>query len=332
MVLLLPPIETKITAAKYYTLTQRAGLAKLLSCPGAVGKRMDLLKLPVPVLLLTLFTACSGVVEIESSNQNSRVAYVVLHATSENFAESVRLLTTRTSNPVSSHYLIPAENDPTYPHRRLRLHRFVDENRRAWHAGRSYWAGETALNDRSIGIEIVNEFDCVAPPDITLDSEPELMDCVFLPFSEAQIEMTIDLLEGILQRFPDIDPINIVAHSDIAIMRRSDPGPLFPWKRLHDRGIGAWYDEETKSRYQAQFTTEPPATAQVQDALLALGYLVATTGELDNQTRFALRAMQLHFRPADYSGGPDPETIAIIWSLLEKYRPNAPQIALAGAM
>ena len=288
---------------------------------------MKLLKLlGLPLLL----AACSGMVEIESANQNSRVAYVVLHATSENFAESVRLLTTRTDRPVSSHYLIPAENDPSYNRSRLRLHQFVDENRRAWHAGQSYWAGETALNDRSIGIEIVNEFDCNAPPDITVDDDLSLMDCGFLPFSEAQIEMTIDLLRGILERFPDINPIDIVAHSDIAIMRRSDPGPLFPWERLYELGIGAWYDRETVAEYLSRFTREPPDIRLLQTALLALGYQVEITGELDNQTRFALRAMQLHFRPGDYSGEADPESAAIIWSLLEKYRPG--ELPLPGEM
>ncbi len=273
----------------------------------------------VPPLLLA---ACSGVVKIESANQNSRVDYVVIHATAENFAESVRLLTTPTGNPVSSHYLIPAENDPTYDRRRLRLHQFVDEHSRAWHAGQSYWHGETALNDRSIGIEIVNELDCVAAPDVDLDGNPGLPQCEFPPFTEAQIDLLIELLHGIQERFPEIDPLDFVGHSDITIMHRSDPGAMFPWHRLHLAGIGAWYDEETRLRYQSRFARQPPPVDRLQDALLALGYQVETTGELDTQTRFAVRALQLRFRPADHSGNPDVETMAILWSLLEKYRPD----------
>lgn len=272
------------------------------------------------LILPLLLAACSNVVVIESTNQNSRVAYVVIHATSENFAESVRLLTTRTERPVSSHYLIPAENDPSYDRRRLRLHQFVDEERRAWHAGVSYWAGATALNDRSIGIEIVNEFDCVTTPESDIDE----LQCEFLPFDEAQIEMTIELLRGIQQRHPGIDPLDFVAHSDIATMRRSDPGPLFPWKRLYEEGIGAWYDEDTKARYEAQFNGQLPNVDRLQAALLRLGYLVEPTGELDKQTRFAVRAMQLRFRAADISGEPDLETVAILWSLNEKYRRGDP--------
>lgn len=279
---------------------------------------MRLVQLLIPPLLLA---ACSDVVFIESTNQNSRIDYVVIHATSENFAESVRLLTRRNDTPpVSSHYLIPAENDPSYNRRRLLLHQFVEEEQRAWHAGISYWAGERTLNDRSIGIEIVNEFDCETTPETDIDS----LQCEFLPFDEAQIEMTIELLRGIQQRYPDIDPLDFVAHSDIATQRRSDPGPLFPWRRLYEEGIGAWYDEETKARYESQFESQPPVVEELQAALLRLGYFVEPTGELDSQTRFAVRALQLRFRPADISGQPDAETMGILWSLIGKYRRGDP--------
>ena len=274
--------------------------------------------------LMWLLTACSNLVVIESSNQSSRVDYVVIHATSEKFAESVKLLTTRTEYPVSAHYLIPAENDPTYNRSRLRLHQFVDEARTAWHAGRSFWAGERALNSRSIGIEIVNELNCQRAANADGDLGPDSLHCDFPPFSEAQIDMLIELLHGIQQRHPDIEPLNFVGHSDIAIKRRSDPGPRFPWRRLYEEGIGAWFEEQVKSRYESQFATEPPSIERLQTALLRLGYRVQATGELDNQTRFALRAMQLRFRPSDYSGEPDVETLAILWSLLEKYRPEGP--------
>ena len=141
-------------------------------------------------------------------------------------------------------------------------------------------------------------------------------------FSEAQIEMLIELLRGIQQRHPRIGPLDFVAHSDIAVphRRRSDPGPHFPWRRLYDEGIGAWYDEETRLQYVERFENRPPTVERLQAALLRLGYLVEPTGELDHQTRFAVRAFQLHFRPSDYRGVPDAETAAILWSLIEKYR------------
>ena len=276
------------------------------------------------LILPCLLAACSSHVIIESSNHSSRVRYVVIHATSADFAESVRLLTTRTEYPVSSHYLIPAEDDPSYNRSRIQLHQFVDEARMAWHAGRSYWAGETALNGRSLGIEIVNRLECKVAENANLDSGLDSLQCEFPPFSDAQIDMLIELLRDIQKRYPEIGPLDVLAHSDIAIMRRSDPGPRFPWQRLYEEGIGAWFEEEAKSRYESQFATVPPSIERLQTALLRLGYQVQVTGELDNQTRFALRAMQMRFRPSDYSGEPDVETFAILWSLLEKYRRSGP--------
>lgn len=261
-------------------------------------------------------------VYIESPNQNSRIDYIVIHATSENFAESLRLLTTRTNSPVSSHYLIPEINDPTYPRDSLRVYSLVPEQRRAWHAGVSYWQKEVGLNDRSIGIEVVNEFKCTGTDTPVAEIRLEEVECQFPPYSEAQIELLVDLLNSILSRYPNINPIDIVAHSDIAIMRKSDPGPRFPWRRLYQQGIGAWPDEALAAKYREEFSRTLPSAATLQAALLALGYQVEITGEFDAQTRFALRAFQLHFRPADYSGKVDTETVALLWALLEEYRPG----------
>src|SRR5690606_12608308 len=99
----------------------------------------------------------------------------------------------------------------------------VDEERRAWHAGKSFWRGETDINSRSIGIEIANpghEFG-------------------YRPFPDVQIEAVIRLCHGILSRHP-IPPRNVLAHSDIAPDRKEDPGELFPWSQLAAEGIGLW--------------------------------------------------------------------------------------------
>ena len=261
-------------------------------------------------------------VYVESTNQNSRVDYLVIHATSENFAESLRLLSTPTANPVSSHYLLPESGDPSYPHNTLRVYRLVPEFRRAWHAGVSYWAGEESLNDRSIGIEVVNQFKCTGGEQPVNPSVPEELRCEFPPFPDRQIELLIDLIKSILDRFPEIDPIDIVAHSDIAILRKSDPGPMFPWKRLFDEGIGAWPDPDLVTDYRARFAADLPAIEFVQRALHALGYRTEVSGESDDQTRYALRAFQLHFRPVQYDGSLDVETAARLWALVEEYRPG----------
>jgi len=271
-------------------------------------------------LILLILNACSGMVDVPSVNFNSRVDYLVIHATSENFEESLRLLTQPSENSVSSHYLIPTHDDASYPRNRLQIYRLVPEHERAWHAGLSYWGEETGLNDRSIGIEIVNEFTCEGTTNPIEETKPEDINCNFRSYDEEQIARVVELTTDILSRYPNINPIDVVGHSDIAILRRSDPGPNFPWKVLYEAGVGAWYDDETKQQYQQNFAQKMPAIASIQEALNQLGYLVEVSGRFDRQTRYALRAMQLHYRSEDYSGNVDVESAAIIWALLEKYR------------
>jgi N-acetyl-anhydromuramyl-L-alanine amidase AmpD len=275
-------------------------------------------------MLVLLITGCSSiaVIDVPSANHNSRINYLVIHFTSENFAESLRLLTQRTDRPVSVHYLVPETGDPTYPRNSMKIHRLVTEDRRAWHAGLSYWGGANSLNDTSVGIEIVNRSACVDNDPETDTPTPEDQTCTLLDYPEEQIELVIRLAADILLRNPDIDPVDVVGHGDIAPGRRVDPGPLFPWKRLYDHGIGAWYDDDTVARYYQEFDKALPDLAIVQAALNAYGYQIDETCENDAQTRFVTRAFQMHFRPSDFSGNIDTETLAILFALIEKYRPE----------
>lgn len=272
--------------------------------------------------LLSLLTRCNTLsyIVVDSANQNSRVDYLVIHGTSENFAESLRLLTRNTENPVSVHYLVPEINDQSYPVDKLRVYSLVPEHRRAWHAGRSYWAEESGLNDRSIGIEVVNEFKCEGTDKPLAETSVGDVSCKFVPYSDKQIGLLSTLIKDILQRYPNLDPIDIVGHSDIAKMRKSDPGPLFPWYQLYLEGIGAWPDAEGVAKYKRRFSAARPSIASMQLALFTLGYEIELTGTLDSQTEFSVRAFQLHFRPSDYSGAADIDTLARLWALLEKYR------------
>ncbi|WP_428103157.1 N-acetylmuramoyl-L-alanine amidase [Candidatus Rariloculus sp.] len=268
--------------------------------------------------------ACSPLrfVDVESETQSSRIDYLVIHFTSADYAESMRVLTQRTERPVSSHYLVPERGDPTYPRQRLRVHRLVDENRRAWHAGQSYWRGEEALNGSSIGIEIVNQSGCMATDPGSEPGTPQDR-CQFHDFDAEQIDLVIELALDILDRHPRIDPVDVVGHADIASNRRLDPGPTFPWRTLYENGIGAWYDDETVAGYRERFEAEQPDLVLLQRGLNAYGYDIEDTGEYDRQTRVVLRAFQMHFRPSDWSAQPDAETAAIVFALLEKYRPAA---------
>ena len=275
------------------------------------------------ILALCTLLACTPLrfVNVYSENQSGRVSYIILHYTSVDFAESLYLLTERTERPVSSHYLVPENGDPSYPRRNLAVYRLVDEDHRAWHAGRGYWRGITDLNSRSIGIEIVNRADCNAVgPEGVLDDPAT--HCEFPTYDPEQIDLVIELIQDILRRHPSIDADDILAHSDISFNRKLDPGPTFPWRRLYDHGIGAWYDEDTVDRYRERFGAQPVDLLLLQKGLAAYGYDVEETGELDKPTKYAIRAFQLHFRPSNWSGQPDRETLAIIFALLEKYRPQ----------
>lgn len=144
-----------------------------------------------------------AIVEHPSPNHGERslpVSMIVIHYTeTEGCDEALRTLCDPSSpHPVSAHYLI--DRDGT-------SYRLVDESRRAWHAGRSFWKGIEDCNSASIGIELVNS-----------GSEA---------FPSAQIGALASLCADIMARHAITD---IVGHSDIAPGRKRDPGPLFPWK------------------------------------------------------------------------------------------------------
>ena len=246
--------------------------------------------LPCLVLLLA---GCSGGLSIErdysSANHASRVQYVVLHYTSTDLEHSLQLLT---EGPVSSHYLI-SEEPPT-------LYQLVDENRRAWHAGDSSWQGRTWLNGSSIGIELVNPGYRETPAGR-----------VWAPYSEAQIEVLLALLQDIVRRH-GLAPDSIIGHSDIAPQRKVDPGPLFPWARLAAAGLIRWPDAQAVARVQGDFSERLPEPLWFQQQLAALGYAIALSGEHDEQTRNVLAAFQMKYRPARHDGLADAQTAALL--------------------
>lgn len=244
--------------------------------------------------------------------EESRIRYLILHYTDENLDDSLRALT---GPRVSSHYLVPL------PTRRLQgqpvIYQLVDESRRAWHAGSSFWRGHRYLNDTSIGIEIVN----AGPDGPWPGDDPTHRDLNWAPFPDDQLDALVPLLQDLIHRH-GLDPEDVLAHSDIAPHRKLDPGPAFPWRQLHEAGIGAWPEDERVAAWLDQFTDTPPGLESLQRALAAWGYELSPSGRLDKDTRRTLRAFQMHFRPADYRGLPDAQTAAILWALLERYHPD----------
>ena len=199
--------------------------------------------------------------EREGSGQ---VDTLILHYTGMETAQAALDRLCDPESKVSAHYMID-EDGTIYAH--------VPEEKRAWHAGASFWNGQLGINNSSIGIEIVNpghEFG-------------------YRSFPEQQLESVIKLSQEIIKRY-GIDRKNVLAHSDIAPSRKADPGELFPWKTLAENGVGIWPDPSDEDAVKA-------ASIITQSALHDLGY--------DPRCKFKdkLVAFQRHYVPEVFEAG-----------------------------
>jgi len=238
-------------------------------------------------------------------SQNERVRFLVFHYTALDDAQSLDVLAR--GSAASAHYLLPTI--PAVIVGKPVVLRLVNEDKRAWHAGLSDWGNRSNLNDTSIGIEIVN-------PGFTEEGDSR----IWYSYRPEQIDLLARLSRDIIDRY-SISPDNVLGHSDIAPMRKSDPGLLFPWKALAEQGIGAWPDVDIVEKYLAGRAPKAAASvASIQAALAKYGYAIPQTGILDTPTRAVLSAFQMHFRAADMGGDADAETEAIALALIEKYK------------
>jgi N-acetylmuramoyl-L-alanine amidase len=185
---------------------------------------------------------------------------------------------------VSAHYLVDEDGG---------IYRLVDEAQRAWHAGVSSWRGNTNINQRSVGIEIVNPGH----------------EYGYRPFPKAQMESVAELCKGILARH-NIPARNVVGHSDVAPARKDDPGELFDWQWLARQGVGLWPIEVTGSRKQE---TDKQILLPAACDLLSFGYHTADLPK-------TITAFQRHFRPKLLTGKWDEECALILNSLLDSTR------------
>lgn len=220
------------------------------------------------------------IVSCASPNHDARpqggpIDILVLHYTGMKTADEALARLTDPVARVSAHYTIGSDG---------RVFAHVPEDRRAWHAGASYWSGERNVNARSIGIELVNpghEFG-------------------YMPFPREQIGALIDLARGILGRHP-IPTHRVIGHSDVAPARKTDPGELFPWKQLAEFGVGLW-----------------PSGNGVNDRaagdLARFGY--GLPPEVETPEATVITAFQRHFRPTRIDGVWDGECAKILGALL----------------
>ena len=217
-------------------------------------------------------------IDCPSPNHDERslpVSMLVLHYTGMQSASAALDRMTDPAAKVSAHYMIAEDGTVV---------RLVDEARRAWHAGASYWRGIRDVNSASVGIELVNPGH----------------EHGYVPFPEPQMAALLTLAGEIVARHR-IEPVMVVGHSDIAPTRKIDPGELFDWPRLAQAGLALatppadidpnWTDEGTLH------------------ALARFGYDVA-------DPRAALSAFQRRFRPSRFDGVIDAETRSILLALL----------------
>lgn len=199
-----------------------------------------------------------------------RPQLIVVHFTEqESVRQSLHTLRTRNSGGrVSAHYLVGEDG---------RIYQLVSDEHRAWHAGAGSWGTIHDLNSASIGIEIDND-----------GREP---------YTEAQVEALIRLLEDLTTRHR-IPKTAVIGHSDLAPGRKVDPGPLFPWKRLHEAGFGIWPDPDAPP---------PPPGFDPVTALRLIGYPV-------DDLEATIRSYRMRFR-GDTASALDEEDLRILHAL-----------------
>lgn len=193
---------------------------------------------------------------------------------------------------VSCHYVVAEDG---------RVLQLVAEGRRAWHAGRSFWAGDTDLNSASLGIEIVNAGHPGGLP----------------PYPDRQLSALAALCRDLIARHA-IRPERVLAHSDVAPGRKLDPGERFPWERLHAEGVGHWTPRSPGPAGPGlREGGSGPAVAALQDDLRRYGYGVEATGGFDARTEETVRAFQRHFRREGVDGIADGDTLRRLADLLD---------------
>lgn len=206
---------------------------------------------------LPVYTALPVEVRPSANVGERRPNYIIIHHTSNDTVERALATLTNRSRGVSAHYLIGRDG---------RIFYLVDELKRAWHAGDTYWGGNRDINSSSIGIELDNN-----------GREP---------FAEAQIVVLLALLGDLKTRWA-IPAANVLGHGDVAPGRKVDPSALFPWRRLAAAGFGLWCEPPFD-----------PVTAGADDATLlsALGYDVTVPWS-------AVAAFKRHWAPEDVTQG-----------------------------
>ena len=219
------------------------------------------------------------------------IKFLVIHYTGmQSERESIK----RLCNPkakVSSHYLI-SQNGKVY--------QLVMDNRIAWHAGKSCWGKYKNLNKNSIGIEMVNKGHKFG----------------YTNFKKKQLSNLIKICQNLIKKYK-IKSQNIVGHSDIAPLRKLDPGEKFPWKKLGNNKIGIWHNlKESHLIKFRKIKIVNKSKVEFINKLKKIGYCfnLSRKGNLTKITK----AFQRHYRKDLINGIIDKECLIIAKNISKK--------------
>lgn len=202
---------------------------------------------------------------------------IVLHYTDMESAEAALKRLADAQAKVSAHYLV-GEDGAVY--------RMVEDAKRAWHAGESYWRGVRGVNATSIGIEIDNAGHSHGTPG----------------FPEVQMEAVLALTR-MLKETHGIADRNVIGHSDIAFLRKQDPGEKFDWAWLARHGVGV-FPFTAKPIHGPELAKGDSGTAvmKLQQSLANWGYGLKIDGRFAEKTEACVIAFQRHYRPEGVTG------------------------------
>ena len=214
--------------------------------------------------------------------KNRDIKVIVIHYTGmQSKIESIKKLM-NPKHKVSAHYLID---------RKGKILRMVDDNKIAWHAGKSKWKNYNNLNKYSIGIELVNkghEFG-------------------YEKFTILQVNNLIKLCQNLKKKYK-IKNSNIVGHSDIAPLRKQDPGEKFPWQKLQKNKIGVWYK---KLHSNSVNLNDKKIIKLFFTNLFKIGYRYFDKNRRTKKDTYLVEAFQRRFLPNKVTGKIDEKTFKI---------------------
>jgi len=216
-----------------------------------------------------------------------KIKYLIYHYTGmKNDKLAIKKLTSFNSN-VSCHYYITKSG---------KLIQMVPDLFVAWHAGESYWGNDKSLNYNSIGIEISNPGHGNG----------------YRNFSDKQIKCLIRISKLIIKKY-NIDKNKILGHSDIAPLRKIDPGEKFPWKFLNKKKIGVWHNVSSEKLKSLRKKNSEENSSEFINYLKKIGYNIGYSNL--NELKKIIKVFQMRFRPELVNGKLDLECLNIAKSL-----------------